>query len=121
VGRLDHSFPTRPGHGITDRATGRSKGFGFVEVDSDQEAKAAIDGLGGKMVDGRSLSANDAGPGESRSGGGWIRRQWVVVRALIFHHRGTMNMEKTIEFKDRPRRPASHGMAQSARIRCWWR
>jgi RNA recognition motif-containing protein len=55
---------------ITDRDTGRSKGFGFVEMGSDQEAKAAIDGLSGKMVDGRSLTVNEAKPKEARSGGG---------------------------------------------------
>jgi RNA recognition motif-containing protein len=54
---------------ITDRDTGRSKGFGFVEMGSDQEAKAAIDGLGGQMVDGRALTVNEAKPKESRSGG----------------------------------------------------
>ena len=55
---------------ITDRDTGRSKGFGFVEMASDQEAKASIDGLSGKMVDGRSLTVNEAKPKEARSGGG---------------------------------------------------
>ena len=55
---------------ITDRDTGRSKGFGFVEMGSDQEAQAAIAGLSGKMVDGRSLTVNEAKPKESRSGGG---------------------------------------------------
>ena len=55
---------------ITDRDTGRSKGFGFVEMGSDQEAKAAIDGLGGKLIDGRSLTVNEARPKENRSGGG---------------------------------------------------
>jgi RNA recognition motif-containing protein len=57
---------------ITDRDTGRSKGFGFVEMGSDQEAKAAIDGMNGKMVDGRALTVNEAKPKEARprSGGG---------------------------------------------------
>jgi RNA recognition motif-containing protein len=55
---------------ITDRDTGRSKGFGFVEMGSDQEAQAAIDGLSGKMVGGRSLTVNEAKPKEARSGGG---------------------------------------------------
>jgi RNA recognition motif-containing protein len=54
---------------ITDRDTGRSKGFGFVEMGSDQEAKAAIDGMSGRMVDGRSLTVNEAKPKEARSGG----------------------------------------------------
>ena len=55
---------------ISDRDTGRSKGFGFVEMGSDQEAAAAIDGMNGKMVDGRSIAVNEARPKESRPGGG---------------------------------------------------
>jgi len=55
---------------IMDRDTGRSKGFAFVEMGSDAEAQAAIDGLNGKMVDGRSLAVNEARPKESRPGGG---------------------------------------------------
>jgi cytochrome c553 len=55
---------------ITDRDTGRSKGFGFVEMGTDQEAKAAIDGMNGQMVDGRALTVNEAKPKEPRSGGG---------------------------------------------------
>ena len=51
---------------ITDRDTGRSKGFAFVEMGSDQEAKAAINSMNGKMVDGRSLTVNEAKPRESR-------------------------------------------------------
>jgi RNA recognition motif-containing protein len=54
---------------ITDRDTGRSKGFGFVEMGSDQEAQAAITGMNGKLADGRSLTVNEAKPKESRSGG----------------------------------------------------
>jgi cold-inducible RNA-binding protein len=54
---------------ITDRDTGRSKGFGFVEMASDQEAKASIDGLSGKTIGGRSLTVNEAKPKEARSGG----------------------------------------------------
>jgi len=45
---------------IMDRDTGRSKGFGFVEMGSDQEAQAAIQGLNGKEVGGRSLTVNEA-------------------------------------------------------------
>jgi RNA recognition motif-containing protein len=52
---------------ITDRATGRSKGFGFVEMASDQEAQAAIAALNGKEIEGRSLTVNEARPKE---GGG---------------------------------------------------
>jgi RNA recognition motif-containing protein len=55
---------------IMDRDTGRSKGFGFVEMGSDQEAQAAITGLNGKDVDGRSLTVNEARPKEDRGGGG---------------------------------------------------
>lgn len=55
---------------ITDRDTGRSKGFGFVEMGSDAEAQAAISGLNDKEHDGRSLTVNEAKPRESRGGGG---------------------------------------------------
>lgn len=56
---------------IKDRDTGRSKGFGFVEMTSDQEAQAAISALNGKEVDGRSMVVNEARPKEGgRSGGG---------------------------------------------------
>jgi RNA recognition motif-containing protein len=55
---------------ITDRDSGRSKGFGFVEMGTDQEAQAAISALNGKEVDGRSMTVNEARPQEARSGGG---------------------------------------------------
>src|SRR5262249_52207157 len=59
---------------IMDRDTGRSKGFGFVEMGSNQEAQAAITALNGKEVDGRSLTVNEARPrtegGRGGSGGG---------------------------------------------------
>src|SRR3954469_20186146 len=55
---------------IMDRDTGRSKGFGFVEMSSDAEAQAAIAGLSGKEVGGRSLTVNEAKPREDRGGGG---------------------------------------------------
>jgi RNA recognition motif-containing protein len=55
---------------ITDRETGRSKGFGFVEMGSDQEAQAAISALNGKDVGGRALTVNEAKPREDRGGGG---------------------------------------------------
>ena len=55
---------------IADRDTGRSKGFGFVEMGTDQEAQAAIAGLGGKEVNGRTLTVNEARPREDRGGGG---------------------------------------------------
>ena len=63
---------------IMDRDTGRSKGFGFVEMGSDQEAQAAIAALNGKEVEGRSLTVNEARPktegGGGRGGGGGGRR-----------------------------------------------
>ena len=55
---------------IEDRETGRSKGFGFVEMSSDQEAQAAIRGLNGQDHDGRPLTVNEAKPREDRGGGG---------------------------------------------------
>jgi RNA recognition motif-containing protein len=55
---------------IEDRETGRSKGFGFVEMSSDQEAQAAIQGLNGQEHDGRPLTVNEAKPREDRGGGG---------------------------------------------------
>ena len=55
---------------IMDRDTGRSKGFGFVEMGSDQEAQAAIADLNGKEIDGRNLTVNEARPREDRGGGG---------------------------------------------------
>ena len=55
---------------IADRETGRSKGFGFVQMGSDDEAQAAIGALDGQDHDGRSLKVNEAKPKESRSGGG---------------------------------------------------
>lgn len=60
---------------ITDRDTGRSKGFGFVEMDAEEEATAAIAALNGKEVDGRALTVNEAKPMTDRgsrggSGGG---------------------------------------------------
>ena len=57
---------------ITDRDTGRSKGFGFVEMSSDREAEAAINGMNGQMMGGRALTVNEAKPKEARprTGGG---------------------------------------------------
>jgi RNA recognition motif-containing protein len=55
---------------IKDRDTGRSKGFGFVEMGSDQEAQAAITALNGKEVDGRTLVVNEARPKEGGGGRG---------------------------------------------------
>ena len=55
---------------IQDRDTGRSKGFGFVEMSNDNEAQAAIRGLHEQQHDGRPLTVNEARPREERSGGG---------------------------------------------------
>jgi len=55
---------------ITDRMTGRSKGFGFVEMSSQEEAQAAIDKLNGTDLEGRNITVNEAKPKEPRSGGG---------------------------------------------------
>ena len=55
---------------IVDRDTGRSKGFGFVEMESDQEARAAIGALNGKEIEGRTLTVNEARPREEGGGGG---------------------------------------------------
>ncbi len=55
---------------ITDKFTGQSRGFGFVEMGSEEEAKKAISALNGTQMDGRTLTVNEAKPQEPRSGGG---------------------------------------------------
>jgi RNA recognition motif-containing protein len=55
---------------IQDRDTGRSKGFGFVEMEDDNAAREAIEGLNERELDGRRLTVNEARPKESRGGGG---------------------------------------------------
>src|SRR4051794_28654464 len=55
---------------IVDRETNRSKGFGFVEMSTDAEAQAAIQGLNDRDHDGRNLTVNEAKPREDRGGGG---------------------------------------------------
>ncbi len=55
---------------VSDRATGQSKGFGFVEMASESEANAAIEALNGQPFQGRTLTVNEAKPRESRGGGG---------------------------------------------------
>jgi len=57
-------------HVVTDRDTGRPRGFAFVEMSSDEEAAAAIDGLNGQDLQGRTLNVNVARPRENRGGGG---------------------------------------------------
>lgn len=55
---------------VSDKFTNRSKGFGFVEMASDDEAKAAIEALNGTEVDGRNIVVNESRPKEGGSGGG---------------------------------------------------
>ena len=54
---------------MMDRDTGRSKGFGFVEMSSDAEAQSAINGMNGQALDGRAIVVNEARPREERPGG----------------------------------------------------
>lgn len=65
---------------VTDRMTGRSRGFGFVEMDNDDEGKAAIEALNGSDLGGRALTVNLAKPREDRprggGGGGGRDRRW---------------------------------------------
>ena len=55
---------------IEDRETGRSRGFGFIEMSSNEEGQAAIATLNGKEIDGRALTVNEAKPRENNGGGG---------------------------------------------------
>jgi RNA recognition motif-containing protein len=55
---------------ITDKFTGQSRGFGFVEMSSQEEAQAAISAVNGTQMEGRTLTVNEAKPQEPRSGGG---------------------------------------------------
>jgi cold-inducible RNA-binding protein len=61
---------------ISDRETGRSKGFGFVEMSTPEEAKAAIEALNGKDFGGRDLVVNEARPKEARPQGSFRQRSW---------------------------------------------
>ena len=56
---------------VEDRDTGRSRGFGFVEMSTKEEATSAIDQFNGKELGGRALKVNEAKPRENRSGGGF--------------------------------------------------
>ena len=89
VGNLPYSFTdtdlenlfaahgtVRSAQVIKDRDTGRSKGFGFVEMDSGEQAQAAITALNGREVDGRALTVNEARPREDRGGQGGNRRRY---------------------------------------------
>ena len=74
---------------MMERDTGRSKGFGFVEMSSEAEAKAAIEGMNGQQIGGRGLVVNEARPMESRPprsggfGGGVVAAATVVVAAAV--------------------------------------
>jgi cold-inducible RNA-binding protein len=59
---------------ITDRATGQSRGFGFVEMSSDADAQKAIQQFDGQEFKGRALKVNEARERDSSRGGGWNRR-----------------------------------------------
>jgi cold-inducible RNA-binding protein len=61
---------------ITDRDTDRSRGFGFVEMSTQQEAEQAIKALNGTEHEGRSLTVNESKPRENRPGGGGSRNRW---------------------------------------------
>ncbi len=69
---------------ITDRDTGRSRGFGFVEMSGDEEARRAMAALDGRELDGRAIKVNEARPkeergfggGGNRGGGGGRRNRW---------------------------------------------
>ena len=76
-GQLEELFS---GHGtvesarvITDRMTGRSKGFGFVEMSTQEEAEAAMEKLNGTDLEGRTITVNEARPRTERGGGGGFR------------------------------------------------
>jgi len=61
---------------IIDKMTGRSRGFGFVEMPNDEEAEKAIQSMNGKELDGRRITVNEARPMQPRTGGGPPRRDW---------------------------------------------
>ncbi len=61
---------------ITDRDTGRPRGFGFVEMADATQGRAAIEQINGREVGGRTVTVNEAKPRESRGGGGGRRDRW---------------------------------------------
>ncbi|HEY1371331.1 MAG TPA: RNA-binding protein [Candidatus Binatia bacterium] len=73
-GRLEEIFAeygsVQSARVISDKFTGQSRGFGFVEMNSGEEAQKAIDALNGSQLDGRTLVVNEARPQERRPGGG---------------------------------------------------
>jgi len=56
---------------VTDRETGRARGFGFVEMSNDADGDKAIAAINGRDMDGRALNVNEARPKENRGGGGY--------------------------------------------------
>ena len=68
---------------ITDKFTGQSRGFGFVEMSSSEEAQAAISAVNGTQMDGRTLTVNEAKPQEPRSGGGRLVEVVVVAAVAV--------------------------------------
>ena len=58
---------------VTDRDTGKARGFGFVEMSNDSEGNKAIAAINGRNMDGRALNVNEAKPKENRGGGGGYR------------------------------------------------
>jgi cold-inducible RNA-binding protein len=65
---------------MTDRESGRPRGFGFVTMSTPEEAQAAIDALNGKSIDGRALTVNAAKPREERGGSGGGGREFSGAR-----------------------------------------
>ena len=61
---------------LEDQYTGRSKGFGFVEMGSSAEAEAAIQGMNGKELDGRAITGNEARPQETRAPSGYGKNRY---------------------------------------------
>ena len=114
---------------IVDRDTNRSKGFGFVEMGSDAEAQAAIQGLNGHDHDGRNLTVNEAKPREARAGGGgygggrsgggggygggrrWRRRRW---RWLWRRWRSVLIARRVTVFEGPARAGPSSSLADQA-------
>src|SRR4030042_6300270 len=79
---------------IIDRISGRSKGFGFVEMSTEEEAKKAIEMLNGKQIDGRSITVNEARPMEARprgNFGGGDRRDYRGGGRRDYGSRGGRN------------------------------
>ena len=82
---------------IEDRDTGRSKGFAFVEMSTEDEAAAAIEQFNGKEVAGRALKVNEARPKENRSGGGGGGRGFGGNRGGGFGRSGSKNQGRSYE------------------------